>query len=56
MRLDSEIVPKFQKNQAKTKKVGIFLAFFGKLDKLAASKEVVRKPRQHRQSQAVIAA
>jgi hypothetical protein len=38
MRLDSEISQKFQKNQAKTKKVGIFLAFFERLDKLAASK------------------
>jgi hypothetical protein len=56
MRLDSEIRQKFQKNQTKTKNVGIFLAFFRKFDKLAASKEVVRKPRQHRQSQAVIAA
>nr|DAJ74284.1 MAG TPA: hypothetical protein [Caudoviricetes sp.] len=44
MRLDSEIVPKFQKNQAKTKKVGIFLAFFEKLDKLAASKRGSPKP------------
>lgn len=47
MLLDSEIRQKFKKNQAKTKKAEIFLAFFflEGLINWQHQKEVVRKPR-----------